>query len=681
MDIYPAGYLSFLMIVLKIVLIKPGDKRRTVYIFMFFCAAKFMSLKNVRAAWAVFLVLPLLFIISCKDKEKPPQHQENTPDATTRKDYLSLVISMDTLSSVGFKKVVYREDSLLRHTTDSNLQPFYHYFRARRYSLEKHRDSAIAEYKKMKAPKGDVEVELLKTYGVLDNTTNGGGLVEGTLMNNILSAMKIAESSHSRLTYRFYDLMAKAYYQNDNEKESLEYTERYYKNHPYKSHPVIRQRYYDISFMLASRVNDYDKMMLYNVKARNLAKSIDDSMAIARSYDNLSQVYVRQGKFEKALESSRIFVNYLTKSNNLQAYAYNNLAVSFIRNNQLDSAIHYYKEAIALARKNKEAREEPSYYKGLIEAYKKKGAYADAMQAADYAFSLEIRSIKKIEAVKVAEIQAKYETEKKDRNITELSTRNVLNEKVIRQQRWTLLLGSLVFIGLLLFFYIIHRQYRLKEKNKLLQSENSRLNMEQKLLQAQLNPHFIFNSIANLQSLVASGDTKESVRYLSAFSGLLRSVLEQSRRDFISLEEEVTSLKNYLQLQQMRFAGVFDYQVTVADDLYPEDILIPPMLVQPFVENAIEHGFRNIQYKGMLTVSFSTANNQVLILVDDNGTGITKKEEGAQKKRSLAGIILKERLEALFKTSGQEAKFDIENKTTNGAHGVTIRIVIPEIKD
>lgn len=636
---------------------------------------------NARTAFAFFSVLILLFIASCKDKERPRKDPESTLDTIPRKDYLSLVISLDTLLSAGYKKVIYREDSLLRHFPDSNSNPFYHYFRARRYSLEKQRDSVMAEYRKMTTTKADVEADLLKTYSILDYTISNSTIIEGALMNAILSAVKKAESAHSRLTYRFYDLMAKAYYQNHNGKESLEYAERYYQSHPYKSHPVIRQRYYDISFMLASRADDYDKMMLYNVKARNLAKSIGDSTAIARSYDNLSQVYARQGQFEKALENSRIFVDYLKRTNTLQAYAYNNLATTFNRNNQADSAIHYYREAIALARKNAAAKEEPGYYKGLIEAYKKKGAYAEAMNAADYAFSVEIRNIKEIEAVKVAEIQAKYETEKKDRNIAELSSRNALNEKVIRQQRWTLALASVVFIGILLFFYIIHRQYRLKEKNKLLQSENSRLNIEQKLLQAQLNPHFIFNSIANLQSLVASGDTKESVRYLSAFSGLLRSVLEQSRRDFISLEEEVTSLKNYLQLQQMRFAGVFDYHVTVADNLYPENILIPPMLVQPFIENAIEHGFRNIQYKGMLTVSFRAENNQVLIVVDDNGKGITSKEEGQQKKRSLAGIILKERLEALFKSSGQEAKFEIENKENNGAHGVTVRIVIPEIKD
>ena len=658
------------------------DKTKTVYIFMFFCATKLTSLMNARAALAVFSALILLAVSSsCQERGKPGKNQKNPLEAILRADYLSLVISLDTLSTDGHKKVIYREDNLLRQLTDSTSNPYYHYFRAKRYNLEKKRDSAIAEFRKMIVPQDDVEVELLKICSILEQSTNGGQLVEGPLMSAILTTMQKAEKSHSRLTYRFYDLMAKAYYQNDNVKESLEYTERYYNSHPYKSHPVITQRYYDISFMLASKAGDYDKMLLYNTMARDFAKRINDSLAIARSYDNLCQVYSRQGQFAKALESSKIFVDYLKKTNNLEAYAYNNLATSFSRNNQPDSAIYYYKEAIALAQKKKEVKEEPSYYKGLIEAYKKKGAFDEAMKAAEHAFSVEIRNIRQIEAVKVAEIQTKYETEKKDRNIAELSSRNMLNEKVIRQQRWTLALGSLLFIGILLFFYIIHRQYRLKEKNKLLESENSRLHIEQKLLTAQLNPHFIFNSIANLQSLVASGDTKESVRYLSAFSGLLRSVLEQSRKDFISLDEEVTSLKNYLQLQQMRFAGVFDYEVTVADNLYAEEVLIPPMLVQPFVENSIEHGFRNIQYKGLLRVSFRAVNNQVLILVDDNGAGITRKEEGTKKKRSLAGIILKERLEILFKSSGQTANFEIENKAGEGMHGVTVRIVIPEMKD
>lgn len=636
---------------------------------------------NARTAYAVLTIIILLFTVSCKQKGASQKNQQSTIDNTHRKDYLSFIISLDTFSTADARKAVRTEDSLLRNTADSSIMPFYHYFRACRYRQEKKWDSAMAELQKMKGLRNDDEIELLKTYGILNQSIPSTGAVEAELMNRVLSAMKTAETAHSRLTYEFYDLMAKAYYQNNNENESLEYAERYYKHHPYKSHPVIMQRYYDISFMLASRLDDFDKMMLYNAQARKLANRTGDSLAIARTYDNEAWIFAKQGQNEKALASSRKYIDYLARTNNLNEIAYNNLATSFVHNHQFDSAIRYFREAISFAQKGPKKIPSPVYYKGLVEAYKSKGDYARALQVADSAYDIETRDIRQIEAVKVAEIHAKYETEKKDRNIAELSSRNELNEKIIRQQRWTMILGFLVFLGGLLVFYFIHRQYRLKEKNRLLQSENRRLNMEQKLLQAQLNPHFIFNSIANLQSLVASGDTKESVRYLSAFSGLLRNVLEQSRRDFIGLDEEITSLENYLQLNKMRFSGLFDYRINVDPHLYPENVLIPPMLVQPFVENAIEHGFRNIDYKGILTIFFKAAHQQMFITIEDNGKGMTIKEPGEQKKQSLAGIILKERLEVLFKSQGQYAKFDIEDRKDSGGQGVAVHIVIPEIKD
>ncbi len=636
---------------------------------------------NARTAYAALTIIILLFTVSCKQKETSQKNPQSIIDTTHRKDYLSFIISLDTLPTADARKMIRIEDSLLRNTADSSIMPFCHYFRAGKYRQEKKWDSAMAEYQKMKGTRSDDGIELLKTYCVLNQSIPNGGVVEAELMNRILSAMKTAESTHSLITYQFYDLMAKAYFQNDNENESLEYAERYYNHHPYKSHPVVMQRYYDISFLLASRMNDFDKMMLYNVQARNLANRIGDSLAIARTYDNETRIFDRQGQHEKALASSRKYIDYLARTNNLNEIAYNNLATSFIHNHQLDSAIRYFREAISLAQKGPRIKPSPIYYKGLIEAYKLKGDYASALRVADSAYEIETRDIKAIEAVKVAEIHEKYETEKKDRNIAELSSRNELNEKIIRQQRWTLVLAFLVFLGVLAVFYFIHRQYRLKERNRLLQSENRRLNMEQKLLQAQLNPHFIFNSIANLQGLVASGDTKESVRYLSAFSKLLRNVLEQSRRDFIGLDEEIASLENYLQLNKMRFSGLFDYRIDVDQHLYPENVLIPPMLIQPFVENAIEHGFRNIDYKGILTIFFKTDNHQMFITIEDNGKGMTIKEPNEQKKQSLAGIILKERLEVLFKSQGQYAKFDIEDRKNSGGQGVAVHIVIPEIKD
>ena len=190
----------------------------------------------------------------------------------------------------------------------------------------------------------------------------------------------------------------------------------------------------------------------------------------------------------------------------------------------------------------------------------------------------------------------------------------------------------IIFIAAVALFYIVYRQQRLRERNTLLKSENQRLNMEQKLLQVQLNPHFIFNAISNLQSLVASGDTTESVRYLQSFSGLLRGILEQNRKDFIEIQEEITSLNNYIQLQQMRYAGVFNYEITVDNELDIDEILIPPMLIQPFVENTIEHGFRNITYKGLLKISFKVDGESLVINIDDNGSGLTKKADDKTEK-------------------------------------------------
>ncbi len=131
----------------------------------------------------------------------------------------------------------------------------------------------------------------------------------------------------------------------------------------------------------------------------------------------------------------------------------------------------------------------------------------------------------------------------------------------------------------------------------------------------------------------------------------------------------------------MRYAGLFDYRLSVADDIHPEELLIPPMLVQPFVENAIEHGFRNIGYKGLLTIQFEIRDNQLHITVADNGQGITDKEPGVQKKQSLAQTILKERMQVLFTSDCRRARFDIENKAEHGGRGVTVYIIIPVIKD
>lgn len=626
-----------------------------------------------------FLFCAVLICCACRNKESSSKTETHSQIIKSEKDYLVTIIALDTLSTEVFKSVIYKEDSLF-NVYNNPVNPYSHYLKARKYLLEKKQDSALSAYQKMKGKTPNDDVELLKTYGVLSLSFGDGLLVESTIMKKILVAMEISEQVHSRITYRFYDLLAKAYFQNKNESESLKYSALYFDHHPFNSHSVVKQRYYDISFLLASRLEDYQKMKFYNNKARELAFKIGDSLAIARSYNNESQIYASQNQTAKALEYSKIYVNYLKNNNYLNDIAYYNLGTSFLRNKQPDSAIKYYREGIELEKKNKFNKQKELHYNGLKDAYILKGDFVRALEAADSSYTIGFRNHNAIEAVKIAEIQEKYETEKKDRSIVELNERNKLNETLITQQRWTLVLFTLIFLGSLFFFYIIYRQQRLKEKNRLLKSENQRLNIEQKLLQSQLNPHFIFNAIANLQSLIASGSVDEPVSYLNSFSSLLRGVLEQNRKDFIELSEELNSLNNYIQLQQMRYVGVFDYQINVDENLSLEHTLIPPMLIQPFVENAIEHGFRHINYKGVLNISFNKENDMLIIKVDDNGSGIIN-DVNKQKKQSLAQIILKERLALLFVSSGQTAKFTVNDKKESKGKGVIAEISIPLIEE
>jgi len=641
-------------------------------------ASTFKSI-NSKTILPVFFGLALLFSSACQEKKNQNQVSNTSNKNITSTDYLRRIIAMDTLAPNEYKKAIHKEDSILNLTSSEADAPFRYYFRARRLTLEKQRDSAIMIYKLMDSKDTNAEIDLLRDYSILSNQTNGGAAVNANLMKQMLVKVEKAEQLKSRTTYLFYDLLAKTYYQNGKTKQALQYATRYYNSHPYKSHRVIEQRYFDISFLLASKMGDYNKMIFYNNKARMLAKSINDSLALARTYDNDAQIYDRQGQFAKSLASSKVYFNYLKSTNNLNDIAFNNLATSFERNKMQDSAIFYYREGIAFEKKHPSARRKNIFYNGLMSAYKKKGAYADALEAADSAYNIEIRDVAAIEAVKIAELHEKYQAEKKDRNITELNSRNELYQKIITQQRWTLALAFFVFLGVLSFLFIIYRQQRLKGRNTLLASENKRLNIEQKLLQVQLNPHFIFNAIANLQGLISSGDSKEAVRYLSTFSKLLRNVLEQNTKEFIELDEEIASLHNYLQLQQMRFANLFDYQISI-NQLEAENILIPPMLIQPFVENAIEHGFRNIAYHGSLAITFAAANNQLLITVDDNGCGVSAKA-AVQTKKSLAQVILKERLDVLFNSANQQAGFQLEDKSEKGGRGVMVKINIPLVKD
>ncbi|MEZ5196899.1 MAG: histidine kinase [Bacteroidales bacterium] len=212
--------------------------------------------------------------------------------------------------------------------------------------------------------------------------------------------------------------------------------------------------------------------------------------------------------------------------------------------------------------------------------------------------------------------------------------------------------------------------------------------MEQRLLRSQMNPHFIFNSLSSIQSFIFESNPIEAGSYLSRFAELIRSILYNSREEFIPLEKEIKTLQYYFDLQQLRYTNKFDYEIDIDPLLEVESISIPPMLAQPFIENAIEHGIKHLDEKGLISVSFTLMKAETLLMmVEDNGIGIkaarSLKNEKGEEHKSLATIITKERIEILNKGKRKKLYSMQINDTfdSNGmVDGTRVKFIIPFVQ-
>jgi LytS/YehU family sensor histidine kinase len=199
-----------------------------------------------------------------------------------------------------------------------------------------------------------------------------------------------------------------------------------------------------------------------------------------------------------------------------------------------------------------------------------------------------------------------------------------------------------------------------------------------------MNPHFVFNSLTAIQSYIFRNDAYTAGKYMSSFAKLVRLVLENSREVQIPLSKEIETLNYYLQLQELRFEGKFDYNIDVDPDIAVDQVTVPPMLAQPFIENAIEHGIIHLSKKGLITIRFILKGFALIIEIEDNGIGIEKSSQLSQHKwnehQSLATKITKERIKNIKSSTKIDVKMEIIDLSENidlQQKGTIIRFTLP----
>ncbi len=227
-----------------------------------------------------------------------------------------------------------------------------------------------------------------------------------------------------------------------------------------------------------------------------------------------------------------------------------------------------------------------------------------------------------------------------------------------------------LIILIIIVFILYFRQNKLK-------AEQKTIVLEQKLLRSQMNPHFIFNALSNISNLIDKNDNATASKFLTKFSRMVRHILESSRTDFIEMGQEITNLENYLALQKLRFSDKFDYHIEIDKDIDEESTAIPPMLIQPFIENAIEHGIKPKETKGHIDIRFKKKGKQLYCEVDDDGVGRDK--AGSLKPtdhKSRATAIVQERLQTISRKMKQNFLFEIIDLKTDANVSLGTRVVI-----
>jgi tetratricopeptide (TPR) repeat protein len=420
----------------------------------------------------------------------------------------------------------------------------------------------------------------------------------------------------------------------------------------------------------------------YYKKGLAIYEEANDTHGMAQSMNNVSAMYGTLGVNDTALiyayKSLAIVEKY--GYNDVLGNTYSSVARSLLKTGKYAEAKKYALRSLELAQKRNSPIEIRSIAYVLKDIYKKQNNFKDALATYELEMRMNDSLVNESNKKESIKKQLEYDYEKKElqskvRQEQRLSVLKLENEK--RNSRKNVIVYGLIFLAVILAVSIFYLYKFFQQKNVINAGKNNEL--KQKLLRTQMNPHFIFNSVDNIQSLIHNKQDKEAISYLTKFSKLTRQILENSNENYISLSEELAMTENYLGIQQLLYNNKFSYKIEADEALDPETILLPPMLTQPFIENAIKHGLKHRESGGFVHIRFYRKGETLFFEVTDNGSGMEVKD-AANTHKSMSLHIVNERLNNGL--SKKEIVVSVKNVMENNeVTGVRTSFEIPYIYD
>ncbi|MCE3259157.1 MAG: hypothetical protein K0S12_798 [Bacteroidetes bacterium] len=423
-----------------------------------------------------------------------------------------------------------------------------------------------------------------------------------------------------------------------------------------KEEKYISKLYNNIGAVLR-RQKKYDEAIAYYEKALDLKLKQNDKAGAAASYLNMAMAYEykedykkAQTYFNRAIELNKEIGNYADLSS-----AYSGMAELQTYLNDFKKASEYAALAVEYATRSELADKMFSAYEVSWTIDTLNNNYPVAIRKLYAARALRNKMFKNEKAKALEKLKVIYETEKKD---SEIELLNIENETKARQRIYLVIIIVSVCLLLLtaLIFYQRSRNANLilSRQKKEIEDKTVQLQLQAEEIakhRSQMNPHFIFNALNSLQGLILNNDTDKSITQLNALSKLMRQTLNNSESEWISLNTEIEYLRNYVNFELQRFDLKFDFEVEIDKEINPENTGIPPMLIQPLIENCLKHAGLNTRENAKIKLIIKKAGNKLHITVEDNGYG---RRAGEADHQSRATGILNTRIAELNKKLGIE---------------------------
>ncbi len=415
-------------------------------------------------------------------------------------------------------------------------------------------------------------------------------------------------------------------------------------------------------------LNNYDAALSFYKKSYLAFKKINNESGLASVTCNLALLFKYQAQYDRSLHYLYEAIDLFKGLNDRRGltYAYSSLGNVFHLMGDESKALEYYlfveKENENMGIRNLQKDNLYSIY----EVYSAMGNYQKANEALVEYHTLKDSIFSEEKFSKLVEMEKKYHSEKSQNEILALKAKDEKRQLVM----WALFV---VFVMATVIIYVVYKIQRIKERQR-------RLLLEQKILLTQMNPHFMFNSLSALQCLIMEEQTADAVDFVAEFAGLMRLVLQYSKEEMISLKKEEEILDYYMSLQNRRFSHKIAYKIEMDPALQIDKVLVPPMLAQPFVENAIEHGELSEYADSTIRVSFRREADNLECVIEDNGIGVlnARSKNKRSNHKSMAIDITRERIRLLYQSSSIKA-FDllVEDLSEHGRNGTRVKFNIP----